>query len=865
MTEPQINSPPGLAPAQNQVAVMKVNRAFLLVLGTLLTVALVSLAVWPTRAADVTASTPAGPEDPRSADAATAEALRVEPHEVSSPAAAPERAAASAQAISPTRLRLRVVDDRDGKPLPGATVWCADDDAREDLFTRRLGEELEWFGDTFMTLRRQGRAFTADAAGALELPRRSNGMAAAGEHGELSGLTFLDGPPPPHGYELRLRALAPLTVQVFDHRGQPAAGVPLILVRQRSAQSATHHRLGRTDATGKLRAPTAGLAHGGGDQRGLLGVVGVGLGAHAVPCELDGKLRPPLRIDLPPTGSVEVVLKDAVGIPLTAREVSVSLPQSSDRDVKFSGVASPDRDGRARVDFIALDRSLRVSAWAPELICRDVAGPRREGEVVHVALGADPNACGLRGAIVADFGPVVDTPFLVALHLRYPDGKRTQVRGALRTDALGRFSLPLASHFLDAQGELRLRAAGSLRAPDARHTRALLAAPVQRGGNDFGTLALRAPVVCAAGVLVDEFDQPVTRASASFPDLDHDTRPLSPALQIDAAGRFALLGNDDLHPPHAELRAPGCLPQRIALGPQARDLRVVFARAHDLVVPVLVDPPGGGLGALRAELRSDRFDVPREAGLTREASGLVLAFADLPRGQGELRVWLGGEAAPLLATDVTIDGTSPPPALDLRGRLRQASVTVQREDGRPLPGAYLLLGEPVTIGGNPLWLAARTDAQGKARIGSVSGRVDALVVAYGMREQRWRGPLVDQTITLPRRELLAVDVPALAEFPAEPAIPAELRLEFVGRPAIAILADGLPTASWPPSHRTKVNLGKGSLSDAQLGEYSATLILTRRDGTVAQLAARGEPAVIAADTQRLTLHVDAAAIAAALR
>jgi hypothetical protein len=836
------------------------NRAVWVAIGLSLLLAIAGLTLWQPPPLDVAT-------DPPAAAVAAAEGTAAEPGRAArTEAAQPSgvRAAAAAEFLLPTQLRLRVVDDRDGAPLPGATIWCADDDAREDALMRRPDEDQDALGDVFAILRRRGRTLTTNAAGEVDLPRGLHSTVVAGEHGALSGLDWLAETPPPRGYELRLRAQAPLEVEVFDHRGQPAPGVPLLLVRHRSADSTTNHRLGRTDRAGKLSAPLAGLTHGAGGTRALVGVVGVGLGRHAVECELDGQPRAPLRIELPPTGSIEVTLRDRVGIPLTAREVTVGLRSADARDAQFAGAAVPDREGRARVDWIALGLTLRVSAWAPELVSRDVPGPRREGEVVAVALGAEPNVCGLRGQIVADGAPIADTPFAVTLLLRLPDGKRQHVRGALRTDAAGRFSLPLAGRCLDAQGELHLRAAGSLRAPDARHARARLAAPVQRGGNDVGTLVLRPPVVCAAGVLVDELDRPVTRAGASFPDLDPAAVPVPPVLQVHDDGRFALLATDDAHPPHAELRAPGCLPQRIALGPHARDLRVVFARAHGLVIPVLVDPPGDGLGALHAELRGSDGER-REGSFSEAASGLLLSFRDLRAATYELTVRLGGDATPLLATPVTVGASDPQLALDLRGRLRVASVRVMSDAGTPVSWAYVLLGEPVDVAGTPVWLGVRTDREGIARVATSSRRVAALVVASGMHEQRWAGPLEDRTLTLRRRELLLVSVPALAELATEAPVPAELRIVFAGRPPVTILANGARSATWPPRGRCDVTLGRGSLGDAQLGEYAATLIVTRRDGTRMEFPARGEPAVITADTQRLILQVDPAALAAAGR
>jgi hypothetical protein len=155
------------------------------------------------------------------------------------------------RAVPPDEAVVHVVDAA-GRPVGGASVWTLPDTASKDR--RWVPVELTAYcGNTHELIRRLGREYFADEAGAVRVPRNS---AVAGEHAGLAGVTTV-GAATGGRTELVLHDWQ-WTIVVRDERGRPVPGVPVSCAPEEKTVEEVAFEgfgglaLGLTDAEGRV-------------------------------------------------------------------------------------------------------------------------------------------------------------------------------------------------------------------------------------------------------------------------------------------------------------------------------------------------------------------------------------------------------------------------------------------------------------------------------------------------------------------------------------------------------------------------------------------------------------------------------------
>lgn len=767
--------------------------------------------------------------------------------------ASSRRALAPQEALAIGEARLRIVRASDGGPLPGAEVWFGDDATLIPGHADRRG----WTLDPFSYARTFGQRRVADAAGAVVVA--GNGQFAVGAScDDLVGFAWLDPPAPEGGYVLALAPRAPLTVEVVDAEGRPVEGAWLVSLTSRGAWSMDHKPLGCTDAAGRLVVEhPAPVFRGENVTRTMVAVSGPGLGSTAVPFEHDPVPVAPVRVTLPPSGRIEIVVGTGNDRPMPGTTLSVAALQRAGVEVSLDAWVTTDAAGRAVVPFAAVGLRMHAAVQTePDAFYVDFDGPARAGETVRVEARPEHTRTVLLTSLVDERGAALaDVPLDLELEGTPAAGPAVRERAAVRTDDVGRLVLVLGERLAGcAILRGRLSATGSLRRVDPRAAEFSLRGPLALGTRDLGGLTVRGVQPLMTGTLVASDGRRVAQAAAAFAEVDHE-RP-APRFQLDADGQFAVFATASGFPPAMTLSAQGCSPIDVPLRAGVRDLRVVLPCAASVEVAVRLDAGQAVLcGSLRFELLGPA-GAPREPRVLVTADGVRAVYTELPEGTYGVRLWLCGHREPLHA----VDGLDAGPrtgwvrhvAVDLRGRLR--AMRVQLRDvgsGRELTGGHVLVGDPRAGPGTPTPEGVRCDGDGLAHFAVLGATVDLVAEASGHVPLAWTGPPQDLTLSLQPLPELELHVVGLDPPPSGARVTVKLTA-----------ATGAEAGRWISGRRRTqdltvsavLNEGSGRVRAPALGAFAASLRIAVPDAPVVTIPLRPEPAVITADTRAITLH-----------
>ncbi len=367
---------------------------------------------------------------------------------------------------SPEYMTLQVLEAKTGKPCPGAKVWILDRQAPglpldDWAVISPLPDPTAWYS-------RYGKRYTADPKGRVMLPRMYH-CQAWGRWGDLGGWVELDGVTC-LGRKLCLYPRTPLRVQVVDSSGKPVGGVPLALYVKGPGKWEEYLLQGFSkEHTGTLEIPWIPfyLAYAGDS----LAVTFAFPHEPPVKIPLDPEQAPPhpVRIVLPPAGSLEVQVLGPGGLPVQG-DAAVGLgPVVGGPDyspiIKASGFA-PVQDGKAFFPFVGLGMRLRLQAekgkkdWTAQPVDRIVQGPKNPGEKVTVRLSFQADTTLFLGRALGPGGkPLANRPLQGSLWIPSLEKLEMETLRTL-TDREGRFSLAIQGYDPPRGGVLALTTPG---------------------------------------------------------------------------------------------------------------------------------------------------------------------------------------------------------------------------------------------------------------------------------------------------------------------------------------------------------------------------------------------------------------------
>lgn len=636
-----------------------------------------STALDPTQPADVRVD-PASSrtlDEARRADEARAPAAEV--------AAAPIESAASEapDTIARTPVEVLVVDAASGAPVAGADVRWA------NLSEYGIGDpgRKRDVRDDVEALLASARRATTDANGVARIDSRvlPTGLVHA-RHGIASGWTHASTHAP-----LPLRVeIAPdrgLVIEVVDEAGRPIAGAPVALRSMPRQIAQAPHWRGTTDEHGRATLRALGPKARSGRAFACLEIL-----ADAVPqlpIDLADPPRDPIRLVMPPCGSVTVVARDSEGSPIRPESIALAVEFRDKKGATVWNVAEfhPETlDGsRAEFPFVGVGTAIQaqvVHTYA--MMAFEARAPSFGGEHVVVTVDVGAPVVELTARLVDESGRPLALRWLTqsAASSASPIGGqnplRTDADGRLRRDLRVQVGTPISASFCwqligIGQGE-GTRVGAHVEMPAAPRV------------IDLGDLVCREPFAISAGVVVDDRGRAVAAPTIGFETADGAARApgaawrefLDGRVVADADGRFTItatarpdrlrlfvVGADGMHEP----------PVEVDVG--ALDVVLRVGRASTIGGTLLLD---AGVDAALIDVRvvyTDAIERERRYALTRLKVAPDGSFASgpMPHGRANVHVRAPGRKEPVhVVTDVEL-----PPgeravdarldAIDLRG------------------------------------------------------------------------------------------------------------------------------------------------------------------------------------------------------
>ena len=608
----------------------------------------------------------------------SAEVERAEPRIVATPVdegrselpvARPDSTASAAAGTPETEtLLLEVIDGRTNAPAPDVRVRYAIVEQPRERKCLARGMRLS-----------NPKART-DAQGLARLAvTRAKGVEVVAEHAGFVGEATYAARAADEAGERRERLVLlrdwDLAVEVLDDQRQPASGVPLRLSSDALGRASADRVF--TDGTG-----AAPFRHAGHERHQVPG--GVLRGPAARPRDEDDAASvareppQPVRLVLPPLGSIEVEVLAADGAP-AEEDTSVSLRlmrpgESGPAPIAWGRstptTSRPARSGRALFERVPLGQRFELTVVRdPERARTVVAGPERSGERVQATLRLALEDALLTFRALDPAGQPIATSLAVNV-LCGSDGSWGS-SGRSSEDPDGTFQVQLEP----ALNEGDRRALEVSAREGSLSARVDLSRLFPPGRTDMGDVVLAPTPLVAEGRVVDAEGRPVAGVSVSWWIAPEDAKESSWGAQrfgsehqeTDAQGRFALHGvvqaqRVSLRVLHARLHSD---PIDVAVG--ARDVEIVVRGTGGLAGRALLDPGvpleriirvSGSSGGHSAKFRSDgSFD-----------------FHDLPAGKTTLSVVVDDEVLLEVPDLEVVPGeiTRDPriQEIDLRGRLR---------------------------------------------------------------------------------------------------------------------------------------------------------------------------------------------------
>jgi hypothetical protein len=565
------------------------------------------------------------------------------------PGAAASASGAASSPAATAGFAVQVVERATRKPVPGAVVRAASIVKIErwrETYPGRLFDLEEPHPDVVERI--------ADAEGRVRLPPSVLPGWCAARSGSSSGEVQV-----PLTNRVELEPGRQLAIQVVDAEGKPVAGVPLILARPGGGQKS------RTLAT---RAPDGIALVRRVDRYASIveraSVVDVELAfpsraevAPVLRVDLGALTAEPVRLVLPPCGSVDVRLTGPRGEPLRVPNAVLRARPDSPTDAggawRSYAPAVVD-EGWARFPFVGLGLDLEaVAPGNPEEIGGPYAahGPKRAGEHVVLAVELQNVPRRVLGRVLGPDGAPRAGEMLV---LRC-ESVIARFESSVLTDESGRFETSI--HVAEDQLEGAVLRILSNKNGVRLEIAVTLPEPLPHGPIDLGDVTLGPPKPFARGVVHDDGGRvPIgIRLDVSTQTLDKEPRwRTDPRLfaVIGSDGRFELHGLHRGGPLRVHASGRGYVrSEPIDFTPPCGELEVRVVRCSAIEGRVVLDP-GVETKDLSLEL------VPAGAGRDPKTA-IVLALAadgtfrggELAPGEFLLRILRKGTTEPLCVID----------------------------------------------------------------------------------------------------------------------------------------------------------------------------------------------------------------------
>jgi hypothetical protein len=656
--------------------------------------------------------------------------------------------------------------------------------------------------------------------------------------------------------ELPPRDPAFVWIEVRDAADRRVPGVPVGLRVDDAGRSYLRWR-GVTEANGRVRAPNPTTVPGSHTATAYAQLALPLAHADSTAIERNHPPRAPVRLVLPPTGRVVVVI-DGDAANGAGADVKLRVFADETQGASFAADAHAQVEaGQAQFAFVGLGLRLEAEATRPgqnepgRLV---FDGPRAPAQQVFAHLALVPKGGTMIVAHIEceDGTPCRDTPLEYTID-SHAEHNSSSTNSTVHTGADSVLRLVLDDQLgPDAARTLQLRrdAAG-----DVQTCHAALPRPLHPGENDLGTLRLLRPALVCAGLVVDEGGRPVANATVRVQgkvvQANGESWRDEPGLQVRSAtdGAFQVRGTAHSADLRAQVEADGFLPATSAAFPTASaGLRFVLQRAAALAGSVLLKPPLEAADVL-VELR---------AGERRETARLAprgdhgdFTFASLPPGTVEVRARaIGDLRGELVVPDVDLRAgeTARDPRLqdvDLLQGLNAISFTVVDDAGAPLRDAmvFVLDGDAGQSKFEGLSLP-----HGNGRLFAHAPSVDVLAIAP---DHRWaRATLTDGgTVTLPETCKVHVRLPAdalprpgetlmLQMWPLDPLL-AESG-EYMLYAGLNRTRSGTGTLPWRSLVDTRAEAGEAVVPVTRSGRYRMRWVLQQEGRPEREVGSRRE-------------------------
>jgi hypothetical protein len=495
-------------------------------------------------------------------------------------------------------IRVRVLDRESGLPVRAATLRFASNsavvthDPHRPMWFPSIEESLEGVNTTSITDERGEATLPA-----LELPA----LADARLGNRWGGARIDERSPRPVLIEIALdRAIE---IQVVDGAGHSVDGAKVAIINCPGNGPRSEAWRGRTGADGLARVrhfDTCFKLVPGRHACAALDILANDL--ESVEIDPNALPKDPIRLTMPPTGSVEVETVEEGSTPILVEHLQLGNAahlDSKGQPAWTGGQRWPDRIEPGRAEFAYVGLGLEIYATAPfpgfPPSSARAHGPRVPGEHVKMRYDLGHGYPVLVLHLVDEHRAALSNQDVqVLFHVGYARGsydsnseERTDERGVIHVRML-------TDATKEIRGTLVLRVTSS--GPNSKASaRVEVPSELVDGDNDVGVAVLTPPELLVAGTVVDDRGEPVSRAyvsaesrAVSASDRWEACRDLNDVC--DEHGAFELRGvkpgpvlrvraNDRQHAQGEPVDAPA----------GAHDLRVVLPRGASLEGSVLLD------------------------------------------------------------------------------------------------------------------------------------------------------------------------------------------------------------------------------------------------------------------------------------